>query len=184
MLFFRNLTTCILFMSEMPRQRKNDKAIKTSISLPEGMLNEVRELASCQYGGNVSAYVQHLVEADMRGSAPNASTSDIMDVLTERFRPALKGRMHECMANVDQQLVLDNMLAQIVTALEGKGRAGAASLRVVTAEDYAELNALRDSVRLDHRLSETEPGEEGECPVCNLGSGISRKFGVPVAREE
>jgi hypothetical protein len=166
-------------MSEMPRQRKNDKAIKTSISLPEGMLHEVRELASNQYGGNVSAYIQHLVETDMRGSVPNASTSDIMDVLTERFRPALKGRMHECMANVDQQLVLDNMLAQIVAALEGKGHAGAVSLHVVAAEEYAELAALRDSVRLDRRFSESGTVEKGRVSAQGLSAEVDRKYGVP-----
>jgi hypothetical protein len=167
-------------MYEMPRQKKYDKAIKTSISLPEGMLNEVRELASNQYGGNVSAYVQHLVEADRRGAAPDASTSDIMDVLTERFRPALKGRMHECMANVDQQLVLDNMLAQIVAALEGKGGVGAASLRVVPAEEFAELNALRDSASLDRRFRES--GVSASSSSKDLNAEIGRNYGMPGAK--
>lgn len=118
----------------MRRVCDKDKAIKTSVSLPEGMLDSAKHVASKKFGGNLSAYVQRLIENDLKGIAPEARGGDILESLTRRFRPALLSKMRDALAGADQQLVLDNLLEQIIHALEEDPSADPLLLRVVSYE--------------------------------------------------
>lgn len=117
--------------------------------MPDGMLTSAREVATRNYGGNMSAYLQHLVELDLKGAAPDARVSDIIDALTRLFRPALALRMHERLGKADQQLILDNLIEQILHAMDEDADADLSQLRVVSS-------SLSNRIRLACRPSELD----------------------------
>jgi hypothetical protein len=98
------------------------------------MLDSAKHVASKKFGGNLSAYVQRLIENDMKGVVPEVRGGEILESLTRRFRPALLQKMRDSLSNADQQLVLDNLLEQIIHAMEEDPSADPLLLRVVSYE--------------------------------------------------
>lgn len=108
------------------------------------MLDSARHVASKKFGGNLSAYVQRLIENDLKGVVPEVRGGDILESLTRRFRPALLPKMREAFTGADQQLVLDNLLEQIIHAMEEDSSADPLLLRVVSYELSVQfVNALK-----------------------------------------
>jgi hypothetical protein len=148
------------------------------------MLNSARDVAVRQYGGNLSAYIQHLIEADMHGAVPDARVSDILDALTKLFRPALASRMHESLKNSDQQLVLDNLLEQILLAVGEDPDADLSKLRVVSASLSNRIRLACRPSELDRLFRKTARDAGIAYPEEGLEEAIAKRMPEPMHRAQ
>ena len=160
----------------MPRSRSQDKSVKVSLSLPYGMLNAVRDLADSHYGGNLSAYIQRLIENDMSGIKPDSDAADILDLLARHFRPALQPRLHECLAGANQQVVLDNLLEQIIRAIESDPGADPVSLRAQSLRVHKGLRTLCNASFLDGLFREIADEAGLEYPKRGMHERIAKSL--------
>ena len=158
----------------MRRERVKDKAVKTSISLPDEMLVAAREVADRNFGGNLSAYLQHLVAEDIKGKVPDARTPDIFEILTKLFRPALALRMHERLGGADQLLMLDNLIEQVLLAAEANPKADLALLQVTVPGPRRSVKTS-ELERLFRSAAQNAGLVPAEKPEMNAGETLPEK---------
>ncbi len=93
------------------KKKPAEKALKKSISFLPSHLKKVEGKVEHRFGGNLSKYMQSLVEADIAGgSVPRADNLDCLVTLAEGFAPTYVEEMRKQCEGVDQAKALELLL--------------------------------------------------------------------------
>lgn len=142
----------------------NEKAQKRSVSIFPTQWEHAKERADRQHKGNVSSYLQALIEADMQGAKATGvrpEKADPLEQLYGAFIPALRPLMAEWFDRngLDQSLLISDLLAALADYAAGKPEHVSQPRRFyVRDEDPAQQLRSEAMERLDRWLSADAPG--------------------------